>query len=132
MQSETKYGHLIDRDDEDDQDDTTCEETDAASRVSLEHQTVNVIRDGDPDIRYQVVVSHGDHSWEPICTHAWTEHQLAESNQFDPMGTVEWSEVPRDVQAAVVDVVAGVDAVEELDPEEALGVELGNGGGEDA
>jgi len=121
MSSDTKYGHLIDRDD---QGDTTVEDAEAESPVSLEHQTVNVVHAGDPDIRYQVVVSHGDHDWEPVCTHAWTEHQLAESNQFDPMGTVDWPDVPHDIQAAVVDVVAGVERTSDLDPEHELGVSL--------
>ncbi len=122
MSESTKYGHLISADEfeEDDVEDEAPE-----SRVEIQHQTVNVIWSDDPDLKYQVVISHGDHDWEPICSHVWRQHRLAESNQFDPMGTVDWTELPRDVQERVVDVVAGVTDVEELDPEQSLGVDLG-------
>jgi len=119
---ETKYGHLISGD-EFDEDDIKDEDSEAL--VDLQHQTVTVLwTAGERDLEYRAVISHGSHDWEPICTHVRRAHQLADSNQFDSMGTVDWDEIPRVVQERVLDVVAGVERIDDLDPEHSLGVTL--------
>lgn len=110
----TKYGHLLG--DRDDAPDTT--DTDTDPEATLDHQVVVVTHYGATDrtLRYRVVVGHGDHDWCPIATHARRAHQLAESTQYDPMGTVEWAALPRVVKDHVADVVADVDAPADLAP----------------
>jgi hypothetical protein len=122
MAGETKYGYLISGDefDEDDVKDEASE-----SRVDLQHQTVKVFWEDEPrDLEYRAVISHGSHDWEPICTHVQRAHRIEGSNQFDPMSTVEWTDLPRMVQERVLDVVAGVERIDDLDPEQSLGVDL--------
>jgi hypothetical protein len=122
---ETKYGHLISGDEFDD----NIEDENTEPLVDLQNQTLNVLwTAGERDLEYRVVISHGDHDWEPICTHVQRAHRIDGSNQFDPMGTVDWDEIPRAVQERVRDVVAGVERIEELDPEQALGVSFEDGG----
>jgi hypothetical protein len=128
---ETKYGHLIGDDhswdDEDDADDQADQ-----SRSDLQNQSVKVLWEDDPrDLEYRAVISHGNHDWEPICTHVQRAHRLADSNQFDPMGTVDWTDLPRAAQERVLDVVAGVERIEDLDPEQALGVSFEDGESDD-
>ncbi len=125
MSESTKYGHLISGDefDEDDQGDEAT-----GSRVELQHQTVKVLWEDEPrDLQYRAVISHGDHEWEPICTHVQRAHRIEGSNQFDPMSSVDWTELPREVQERVLDVVAGVERIDDLDPEQSLGVDLSSG-----
>jgi hypothetical protein len=122
---ETKYGHLISGDEFNEDDIEDDEITEQSSPVDLQHQTVKVLwTAGERDLEYRAVISHGDHEWEPICTHVQRAHRLADSNQFDPMSAVDWTDLPRMVQERVLDVVAGVERIDDLDPEHALGVTL--------
>jgi len=119
---ETKYGHLLGDDEESEADETEASERPA--RAQLQHQTVTVRWRDDPDIEYRAVITHGDHEWEPICTHVRRDHRIEGSNQFDPHGTIAWTDLPTVVQERVLDVVAGVERTSDLDPEHALGVTL--------
>jgi len=115
--SDTKYGDRIPDGHWEDEDD---HQTDSPSpqRATVETQTVEVTWRTDPrDLRYRVHVSHGDHRWCPVASFAGRAHRLAESNQWDPMGRVDWADLPLPVRKRVATVVAGVDDHQELDPE---------------
>ncbi|WP_134672637.1 hypothetical protein [Halorussus marinus] len=128
MSRDTKYGHLIDN--SDDQNDADDVDEEPEPPAQLQYQTVKVLWRTEPrDLEFRALISHGDHSWEPICTHVDRAHRIEGSNQFDPMGSRSWTEIPRRVQERIVDVVAGVDAVEELDPEHEIGFSRDGGDG---
>jgi len=118
--SETKYGDQIPEGHwTDDESEATEDET--HYRATVETQTVEVTWRTDPrDLRFRVHVSHGDHRWCPVASFAGRAHRLAESNQWDPMGRIDWADLPLPVQKRVATVVAGVDHHQELDPETRL------------
>jgi hypothetical protein len=114
----TKYGDLIPDSHWDDTDEGEPVDTsDNTSKADVESQTVELLWDADPEIRYRVHIIHGDVRWAPVASHASRAHRLAESRQFDPMGRVDWADLPVPVQERVSDIVAGVDDREQLDPE---------------
>lgn len=135
-EKDTKYGHLI-KDGHFDDSEDVVEDDSATTSVDRQHQTVVIDSRTSPTtpaprtIRYRAVISHGDHDWEPVCTHVNRLHQLADSNQFDPDGHLAWHELQQDVQTEVLDAVAGVESVEDLDPEQSLGVSFDENGGFD-
>lgn len=118
--SETKYGNRIPDGhwEQDDDEEDGESDTDSQQRTTVDSQIVDVIWRTDPrDLRFDVHVSHGDHRWSPVASFASRYHRIAESNQWDPMGEVDWVDLPVPVRRRVADVVAGVDSHEELDPE---------------
>jgi len=110
----TKYGHLIS--DEHWESDEDASQDEDPPRAEVRSQTVEVLWRSDPDLKYRVHISHGDHRWAPVASHARRAHRLAESNQFDPMGDVDWTDLPIPVRERVAEVIAGVDEREDLNP----------------
>jgi len=109
----------------DDGSDDDDDETSEPPRVDVRYQTIKILWRTEPrDLEYGVVISVPDptsdyeHEEEvfPLCSHASRAHRLSGSNQFDPMGSVQWHELPAPVQYRVVDLVAGVEDRDELDP----------------
>jgi len=114
----TKYGDRIPDDHwQEDDEDKEESDSDGQQRAEVTAQTVDVIWETEPrDLRFTVHITHGDQRWMPVATFAGRDHRLAESNQWDPMGRVDWADLPEPVRRRVTKVVAGVDDHEELDP----------------
>jgi len=103
-------------DSEDDTENTGDEEPVHAAVVESQRVTVTFRRPDDRDLQYCVHVDHSEHDWSPLASFARRSHRLAESTQWDPMGEVDWVDLPVRVRQAVADAVAGVEERGELDP----------------
>ena len=99
MTSDTKYGDQIPDDHWDEDDEAVQEEQQAVT----DSQIVEVLYRTDPrDLRFRVHVDRA--------------HRIAESNQFDPHGRVDWADMPVPVRERVAEVVDGVNHHSELNP----------------
>jgi hypothetical protein len=103
-------GHWDDTDEDDD-------EEDDAPRATVDTQAVDIVyeRGPEPNYKYTVRISHGDHDMEPFAVSA-TRYRRKAQQYWREEQHEDWVDLPEAVRRRVATVVADVDSRSELDP----------------